>query len=77
MATKSYGGDYSKYQPYLYNNTGSDSFAISQIGGSVNGYIYEQATYSSHAQQAKSRGWHFHTLFGCKPVLIKARHSRC
>lgn len=61
MATKSYGGDYSKYQPSLYNNTGSDSFAISQIGGSVNGYIYEQATYSSHAQQAKSRGWHFHT----------------
>lgn len=57
----SYGGDYSKYQPSLYNNTGSDSFAISQIGGSVNGYIYEQATYSSHAQQAKARGWRFHT----------------
>lgn len=61
MATKSYGGDYSKYQPSLYNNTGSDSFAISQIGGSVNGYIYEQTTYSSHAQQAKSKGWRFHT----------------
>lgn len=61
QATKSYGGDYSKYQPSLYNNTGQDSFAISQIGGSVNGYIYEQGTYASHAQQAKQRGWRFHT----------------
>lgn len=61
QATRSYGGDYSKYQPSLYNNTGSDSFAISQIGGSINGYIYEQATYGSHAQQAKQRGWRFHT----------------
>ena len=61
QATKSYGGDYSKYQPSLYNNTGSDSFAISQIGGSINGYIYEQATYGSHAQQAKAKGWRFHT----------------
>lgn len=61
QATKSYGGDYSKYQPSLYNNTGSDSFAISQIGGSINGYIYEQGTYGSHAQQAKVKGWRFHT----------------
>ena len=61
QATKSYGGDYSKYQPSLYNNTGQDTFAISQIGGSVNGYIYEQGTYYSHAQQAKQRGWRFHT----------------
>lgn len=61
QTTKSYGGDYSKYQPSLYNNTGKDSFAISQIGGSVNGYIYEQATYGSHAQQAKAKGWRFHT----------------
>lgn len=61
QATKSYGGDYSKYQPILYNNTGQDSFAISQIGGSINGYIYEQGTYGSHAQQAKQRGWRFHT----------------
>ena len=61
QATKSYGGDYSKYQPSLYNNTGQDSFAISQIGGSVNGYIYEQGTYASHAQQAKQRDWRFHT----------------
>ena len=60
-AARSYGGDYSKYQPSLYNNTGQDSFAISQIGGSVNGYIYEQGTYASHAQQAKQRGWRFHT----------------
>ena len=58
---RQYGGDYSKYQPDLYNNTGKDSFAISQIGGSVNGYIYDQYTYSSHAQQAKQRGWRFHT----------------
>lgn len=61
QATKSYGGDYSKYQPSIFNNTGQDSFAISQIGGSVNGYIYEQATYGSHAQQAKAKGWRFHT----------------
>lgn len=59
--TASYGGDYSKYQPSLYNNTGNDSFAVSQIGGSVNGYIYDQATYGSHATQAKARGWRFHT----------------
>lgn len=58
---RSYGGDYSRYQPSLYNNTGADSFAISQIGGSVNGMIYDQATYASHAQQAKQRGWRFHT----------------
>lgn len=56
-----YGGDYSKYQPSLYNNTGQDSFAISQIGGSVNGMIYDQGTYASHATQAKARGWRFHT----------------
>lgn len=61
QATKSYGGDYSKYQPSIYNNTGRDSFAISQIGGSINGYIYEQSTYSSHVQQAKNNGWRFHT----------------
>ena len=61
QATKSYGGDYSKYQPSLYNNTGQDSFAISQIGGSVNGMIYDQGTYASHATQAKARGWRFHT----------------
>ena len=61
QATKSYGGDYSKYQPSLCNNTGHDSFAISQIGGSINGYIYEQGTYGSHAQQAKNNGWRFHT----------------
>ena len=60
-ATTSYGGDYSKYQPSLCNNTGHDSFAISQIGGSINGYIYEQGTYGSHAQQAKNNGWRFHT----------------
>lgn len=59
--TISYGGDYSKYQPSLYNNTGSDSFAISQIGGSTYGSIYDQWTYSSHAQQAKANGWRFHT----------------
>jgi len=58
---RSYGGDYSKYQPSLYNNTGQDSFAISQIGGSVNGTIYDQYTYASHAQQAKNNGWRFHT----------------
>lgn len=61
QATKSYGGDYAKYQLSLYNNTGQDSFAISQIGGSINGYIYEQATYGSHAQQTKAKGWRFHT----------------
>lgn len=61
QAAKSYGGDYSKYQPSLYNNTGQDSFAISQIGGSVNGMIYDQGTYASHATQAKARGWRFHT----------------
>ena len=61
QAEKSFGGDYSKYQPSIFNNTGQDSFAISQIGGSINGYIYEQATYGSHAQQAKAKGWRFHT----------------
>lgn len=61
QSSVSYGGDYAKYQPSLYNNTGKDSFAISQIGGSVNGYLYEQATYGSHAQQAKNKGWRFHT----------------
>ena len=56
-----YGGDYSKYQTDLFNNTGRDSFAIDQIGGDVNGYIYNDWTYSRHAQQARNNGWHFHT----------------
>lgn len=56
-----YGGDYSKYQTNLFNNTGRDSFAIDQIGGDVNGYIYNDWTYSRHAQQARNNGWHFHT----------------
>ena len=56
-----YGGDYSKYQTNLYNNTGHDSFAIDQIGGDVNGYIYNDWTYSRHAQQARNNSWHFHT----------------
>ena len=60
-AERQYGGDYSKYQPSLYNNTGKDSFGVSQIGGSVNGYIYDQATYSNHMNQGKARGWHMHT----------------
>lgn len=61
LADRTFGGDYSRYQPSLYNNTGHDSFAISQIGGSQGGYIYTQATYYSHAQQARNRGWRFHT----------------
>lgn len=56
-----YGGDYSKYQTNVFNNTGRDSFAIDQIGGDVNGYIYEDWTYSRHAQQSRNNGWHFHT----------------
>ena len=56
-----YGGDYSKYQTNLFNNTGQDSFAIDQIGGDVNGYIYNDWTYGRHAQQARNNGWHFHT----------------
>lgn len=56
-----YGGDYSKYQTNVFNNTQHDSFAIDQIGGDVNGYIYEDWTYSRHAQQARNNGWHFHT----------------
>lgn len=60
-ANRYYGGDYSKYQTNLYNNTGKDSFAIDQIGGDVNGYIYNDWTYSRHAQQARNNGWHFHT----------------
>lgn len=56
-----YGGDYSKYQTNLFNNTGHDSFAIDQIGGDVNGYIYNDWTYGRHAQQARNNGWHFHT----------------
>lgn len=58
---KYYGGDYSKYQTNLFNNTGHDSFAIDQIGGDVNGYIYNDWTYGRHAQQARNNGWHFHT----------------
>ena len=57
---RSYGGDYSKYQPSLYNNTGKDEFAITQMGGSENGYIYDQSTYTSHIQQSKARGWRMH-----------------
>lgn len=56
-----YGGDSSKYQTNLFNNTGRDSFAIDQIGGDVNGYIYNDWTYSRHAQQARNNGWRFHT----------------
>lgn len=55
-----FGGDYSKYQPNLFNNTGQDTFAITQMGGSQNGYIYDQYTYSSHVRQGLSRGWHVH-----------------
>lgn len=58
---RSYGGDYSRYQAHLKNNTGQDSFAFSQIGGSVNGSIYTQATYGTHAAEAKQRGYRFHT----------------
>lgn len=60
-AAREYGGDYSKYQSSLYNNTGHDSFAISQMGGIVGSSIYDQSTYASHAAQAKARGWHFHS----------------
>lgn len=60
-SSPNYGGDYSKYQLSLRNSTGQDSFAMSQIGGSNNGYIYTQPTYSSHAQQARRLGFRFHT----------------
>ena len=60
-ADRYYGGDYSKYQTNVFNNTGHDSFAIDQIGGDVNGYIYEDWTYSRHAQQSRNNGWRFHT----------------
>ncbi len=57
---RSYGGDYSKYQPSLYNNTGQDQFGITQMGGSQNGYIYDQSTYTSHINQGQQRGWRMH-----------------
>lgn len=59
---RSYGTDVSKYQGANGNlGYGRDSFSIAQIGGSINGYIYDQWTYNSQMNYGRSAGKRMHT----------------
>ena len=59
---RSYGFDESKYQSATtYKRYGQDQFAIAQIGGSANGYIYDQWTYNSQVSTGIANGLRMHT----------------
>ena len=59
---RSYGFDESKYQSATtYKHYGQDQFAIAQIGGSANGYIYDQWTYNSQVSTGIANGLRMHT----------------
>ena len=54
------GTDVSKYQPTVTNVTGKDKFTFAQIGGSVDGWLYDQAPYSDQVYQAQNMGLRAH-----------------
>lgn len=54
------GTDVAKYQPQLTNNSGNDKFSIAQIGGSIHGWIYDQAPYSNQIYQGQNMGLRMH-----------------
>ena len=54
------GTDVAKYQPQLTNNSGNDKFSIAQIGGSIHGWIYNQAPYSDQIYQGQNMGLRMH-----------------
>lgn len=54
------GTDVAKYQPQLTNNSGNDKFSFAQIGGSIHGWIYEQAPYSDQVYQGQNTGLRMH-----------------
>lgn len=59
---RSYGTDVSRYQGTNGNlGYGRDSFSVAQIGGSINGYIYDQWTYNSQMNYGRSAGKRMHT----------------
>lgn len=54
------GTDVAKYQPQLTNNSGNDKFSFAQIGGSIHGWIYNQAPYSDQVYQGQNMGLRMH-----------------
>lgn len=59
---RTYGTDVSRYQGANGNlGYGRDSFSIAQIGGSINGSIYDQWTYNSQMNYGRSAGKRMHT----------------
>ena len=59
-AKRDLGTDVSKFQPQLTNNSGNDKFSIAQIGGSIHGWIYDQAPYSNQVYQGQNMGLRMH-----------------
>ena len=55
------GPDWSVYQGNIGSWYKSDDFAISQIGGTSGGYIYNQSTYTHQVANAKLNGLRAHT----------------
>lgn len=59
---RSYGPDLSKYQgAYASKPYARDQFAISQVGGYVNGYFYDQWTYPTQISSGIANGLRMHT----------------
>ncbi|WP_429971271.1 GH25 family lysozyme [Fructilactobacillus sp. Tb1] len=55
------GTDVSKYQSSVINVTGKDKFSFAQIGGTINGWIYDQAPYSYQVNQGRNDGFRMHS----------------
>ncbi|RND62708.1 hypothetical protein [Lacticaseibacillus paracasei] len=59
------GVDWSVYQGNNGKTVEGDRFAISQIGGTQGGTIYNQSTYSSQIKAANAGGLRVHRLLCC------------
>ncbi|WP_225361330.1 hypothetical protein [Ligilactobacillus salivarius] len=69
---RSYGTDVSKYQGANGNlGYGRDSFSIAQIGGSINGYIYDQWITVVPLVNVCT------LTFGCRLGLTNGKQNKC
>ncbi|GEK28530.1 GH25 family lysozyme [Furfurilactobacillus siliginis] len=71
------GTDLSRYQGYTaVKGYASDKFSISQMGGDVNGAIYDQDTYSSQVSTGIAQGLRMHTYIWDQGVVTYAEADR-
>lgn len=78
LAAKSdQGVDLSRFQgPTAVKGYATDKFAISQMGGDVNGYIYDQDTYGTQISSGIAQGLRMHTYIWTQGVTTFTEANR-